>query len=126
MTNNTTTKTTNKSALTYVVNTYGAELPAEVLDKIEGMITQLEKRSSTERKPSARQIENEVLKTKILETMEENRWYSIAEMVKEFLFFPSDMTTQRCSALMTQLADAGKVKREVVKRKVLFCVCVED
>ena len=126
MTNNTTTKTTNKSALTYIVNNYGSELPAEVLDKIEGMIAQLEKRSSTERKPSARQVENEVLKTKILETMEENRWYSIAEMVKEFLFFPSDMTTQRCSALMTQLADAGKVKREVVKRKVLFCVCVED
>ena len=76
--------------------------------------------------PSARQLENEVLKGKILETMEPNRWYSIAEMVKEFLFFPTDITPQRCSALMSQLADAGKVKREVVKRKVLFCVCVED
>lgn len=123
---NTTTKTTNKTALTYVIKNYGEELPSEILEKLEGMVAQLEKRSTTERKPSARQLENEVLKGQILETMEPNRWYSIAEMVKEFLFFPSDMTTQRCSALMTQLADAGKVKREVVKRKVLFCVCVEE
>ena len=123
---NTTTKTTNKSALNYVISRYGEELPSEVLDKLEVMLIQLEKRSTTERKPSARQLENDVLKAKILDTMEPNRWYSIAEMVKEFLFFPSDMTTQRCSALMTQLADAGKVKREVVKRKVLFCVCAEE
>lgn len=123
---NTTTKTTNKTALTYVIKNYGEELPSEVLEKLEGMVAQLEKRSATERKPSARQLENEVLKGKILETMEPNRWYSIAEMVKEFLFFPADITPQRCSALMTQLADAGKVKREVVKRKVLFCICVED
>lgn len=123
---NTITKTTNKTALTYVIKNYGEELPSEVLDKLELMLIQLEKRSTTERKPSARQLENEVLKGKILETMEPNRWYSIAEMVKEFLFFPTDITPQRCSALMTQLADAGKVKREVVKRKVLFCVCVEE
>ena len=123
---NTTTKTTNKTALTYVIKIYGEELPSEILEKLEGMVAQLEKRSTTERKPSARQLENEVLKGQILETMEPNRWYSIAEMVKEFLFFPTDITPQRCSALMTQLADAGKVKREVVKRKVLFCVCVEE
>lgn len=122
MTNTTTTKTTNKSALSYVVKNYGKELPSDVLEKLEGMIAQLEKRSSAERKPSARQLENEVLKTKILETMQVNRWYSIGEMVKEFIFFPSDMTPQRCSALMTQLFEAGKVKREVVKRKVLFCI----
>ena len=123
---NTTTKTTNKSALNYVISHYGEELPSEVLDKLEVMLIQLDKRSAAERKPSARQLENEVLKGQILETMEPNRWYSISEMVKEFLFFPTDITPQRCSALMSQLADAGKVKREVVKRKVLFCVCVED
>lgn len=125
MSNTTTTKTTNKSALSYVVKNYGNELPSDVLEKLEGMIVQLDKRSSAERKPSARQLENEVLKTKILEAMETNRWYSIGEMVKEFIFFPSDMTPQRCSALMTQLFEVGKVERTVEKRKVYFKVIVE-
>ena len=120
---NTTEKMTNKVALSYVLMNY--ELPADVAEKIEGMLIQLEKRSSAERKPSARQIENESLKGKIVETMETNRLYSVGEMLKEFVFFPADMTPQRLSAIMTQLVSANKVERLVEKRKVYFKVIVE-
>lgn len=120
---NTTEKMTNKVALSYVLMNY--ELPADVAEKIEGMLIQLEKRSSAERKPSARQIENESLKGKIVETMETNRLYSVGEMLKEFVFFPADMTPQRLSAIMTQLVSADKVERIVEKRKVYFKVIVE-
>lgn len=120
---NTTEKMTNKVALSYVLMNY--ELPADVAEKIEGMLIQLEKRSSAERKPSARQIENESLKGKIVETMETNRLYSVGEMLKEFVFFPADMTPQRLSAIMTQLVSANKVERIVEKRKVYFKVIVE-
>ena len=120
---NTTEKMTNKVALSYVLMNY--ELPADVAEKIEGMLIQLEKRSSAERKPSARQIENESLKGKIVETMETNRLYSVGEMLKEFVFFPADMTPQRLSAIMTQLVSANKVERLVEKRKVYFKVIME-
>ena len=117
---NTTEKMTNKVALSYVLKNY--ELPADVAEKIEGMLIQLEKRSSAERKPSARQIENESLKGQIVETMETNRLYSVGEMLKEFVFFPADMTPQRLSAIMTQLVSAEQVERIVEKRKVYFKV----
>ena len=122
---NTTTKTTNKSALNYVISHYGEELPSEVLDKLEVMLIQLDKRSAAERKPSARQLENEKLKGEIVLAMEQGRKYSVAEMIKEFSFFPADITPQRVSALMTQLVDAKLVEREVVKRKVLFFLPTE-
>lgn len=122
-TTTTTTKTTNKSALTYILEHY--ELPVDVAEKVQGMLAQLEKRSSAERKPSARQIENEKLKVEILKAMSADRKYSVGEMIKEFSFFPADMTPQRVSALMTQLVEAHKVEREVVKRKVLFFLPTE-
>ena len=117
---NITEKMTNKVALSYVLEHY--ELPADVAEKIEGMLIQLEKRSSAERKPSARQIENESLKGQIVEAMEVNRLYSVGEMLKEFVFFPADMTPQRLSAIMTQLVSAEKIERIVEKRKVYFKV----
>ena len=124
MTNITTnTKTTNKSALTYILEHY--DLPADVAEKVQGMLAQLEKRSSAERKPSARQVENEKLKQSILDAMEVNRLYSVGEMIKEFTFFPTDITPQRVSALMSQLVVDRKVIREVDKRKVYFKVVAE-
>ena len=114
------TKTTNKSALEYVLKTYGDTIPVDVAEKLENMLAQLEKRSSAERKPSARQIENDKLKGLMIEAMEIDRLYSVAEMVKEFEFFPSDITPQRVSALCTQLVESGKLIREVDKRKVFF------
>ena len=123
MTNTTNTKTTNKSALTYILEHY--DLPADVAEKVQGMLAQLEKRSSAERKPSARQLENGALKQSILDAMEVNRLYSVGEMIKEFTFFPTDITPQRVSALMSQLVVDRKVIREVDKRKVYFKVVAE-
>ena len=114
------TKTTNKSALEFVLKTYMDTLPMDVAEKLENMLAQLEKRSSAERKPSARQLENEKLKELMLSAMEIDRLYAVAEMVKEFEFFPSDITPQRVSALCTQLVESGKLIREVDKRKVFF------
>lgn len=119
----TTEKMTNKKALNYVLDNY--DLPAEVAEKLEGMIAQLDKRATAERKPSARQLENGALKQSILDAMEVNRLYSVGEMIKEFTFFPADITPQRVSALMSQLVVDRKVIREVDKRKVYFKVVAE-
>ena len=124
MTNITMTeKMTNKKALNYVLE--NCEIPAEVAEKLEGMVAQLEKRNASERKPSARQVENGALKQAILDAMEVGRLYSVGEMIKEFTFFPADITPQRVSALMTNLVVDKKVIREVDKRKVFFKLVVE-
>lgn len=124
MSNTTNTeKMTNKKALAYALE--HCDLPVEVAEKFEGMIAQLEKRSTADRKPSARQIENEKLRKQVYEAMEQNRLYSVGEMIKEFTFFPIDITPQRVSAIMTKLVEEGKATRTVEKRKVFFQVVAE-
>jgi predicted transcriptional regulator len=114
-------KMTNKKALDFVLTNFADTLPVDVAEKLENMVVQLEKRSTSERKPSARQVENEVLMAKTFEHMQTDRWYAVDEMVKEFDFYPSDITPQRVSALMTKLVKSGSVERKVDKRKVYFC-----
>lgn len=115
-------KMTNKKALDFVLTNFADSLPMDVAEKLENMMAQLEKRSTSERKPSARQVENEKLKALMLEAInsDPDRLFSVGEMVKEFEFFPSDITPQRVSALCTQLVEADKLIREVDKRKVFF------
>ena len=87
---------------------------------IDHEIELLSKKSSAERKPSARQIENETIKSAIIAEMAENTMYTIGEMLKNFACFGEDMTSQRLSALVAQLVDEGKVIREMDKRKAYF------
>ena len=87
---------------------------------IDHEIELLSKKSAGERKPSARQLENEALKGNILAEMAEDTLYTIGEMLKNFECFNEDMTSQRVSALVGQLVDEGKVIREMDKRKAYF------
>ena len=79
----------------------------------------LAKKNSAERKPTAKQSENASVKSAIVDEMEDNRLYTISEMIKEF---PScaDFTNQRVSALVRQLVADGKVERIEEKRKAYF------
>ena len=109
---------TKKEALNYVIAHY--ELPKDVKEKIDSMIVQLEKKSvSGERKPTKTQIANEGFKQIILENMEEGRLYTITELTKE-MPFGEELSTQRVSAIVRQLKEAGKVVRTVDKRQAFF------
>ena len=79
----------------------------------------LAKKNSAEHKPTAKQSENASIKSAIVDEMEDNRLYTISEMIKEF---PScaDFTNQRVSALVRQLVADGKVERIEEKRKAYF------
>ena len=110
-------KTTNKSALQYVLDNY--DVPAEIAAKIQGMITQFEKKSGAERKPTARQVENAKVKEKIAAQMEPNVLYTVGEMLKSF-DTTEDMTSQRLSALLSQMVDDGLVEKSKDKNKSLF------
>lgn len=80
-----TNKMTNKKALTYVLENM-AEIPADVKERLEGMVAALEnKAASTKRKPTAKQTENEGFKSLILEFMraKPNRLLACTEIGKE-------------------------------------------
>ena len=118
---NTTTakKPTKRTLFTEILNTYS--LSAEHTAFIKHELELLEKKnvSGGEKKPTAQQLANEVLKTNIVEQMEPNRLYSIAELSKE-LPCCSDLSSSKITAMMTQLKNEGKVVRTEDKRKVYY------
>ena len=65
-----TDKMTNRKALAYVLE--NCDLPTEVAEKVEKMVAQLDKKSSAERKPTARQAENAVVRAEIVDYINEN------------------------------------------------------
>lgn len=85
----------------------------------------LVKKNSADKKPTAQQTANEVIKSAIVNGMEPNRLYSITEIIKEIPEC-ADMTNQRVSALVRQLVDAGKVKRTEDKRKAYFSLIIGE
>lgn len=79
----------------------------------------LAKKNASEKKPTAVQVANEGIKTAIYEGMEDDRLYTITEVIKEVPEC-ADLTNQRVSALMRQMRDDGKVERIEEKRKAYF------
>ena len=104
------TKMTNKNALTYVLETYGDTLPADVTEKLNGMIAQLEKKSGAERKPTARQVENAKIKEDILSKMEDNVLYTVGEILKT-LGLGDAMTSQRLTAILSKIVATNAVPK---------------
>ena len=110
-------KMTNKGALQFVLDTY--DVPEDVAEKLTSMLSQLEKKSGAERKPTARQVENAKIKDKILSQMEQNVLYTVGDMLKKF-DTSEDMTSQRLTALLSQMTDDGSVTKTKEKGKSLF------
>ena len=112
-----TTKMTKKDYFEQIKSNYA--LTEDEVAFIDHEIELLVKKSSVERKPSARQIENEGIKDTIVDTMVEGEKYLIGDMLKNFAL-GEDISSQRISALVAQLVDEGKVVRTVDKRKAYF------
>ena len=83
---------------------------------VESRLAQLDKRSTAERKPTAKQIENAGIKEHILSTLEPGVSYTAAEVAK-LIDAP---TLQRTAALLAQLADDGALVKTIDKRRNLY------
>ena len=133
MANNTTktVKMTKNDRYT-ALSAYLTEHPDAVFQSPKGTITAkemgefiahemelLSKKNSAEKKPTAQQTANEGIKTAIVEGMEQNRLYTITELIKEIPEC-ADLTNQKMSALVRQLVDSGAVVRTEDKRKAYF------
>lgn len=90
-----------------------------LVDFIEHELELLAKKNSADKKPTAVQVANEGIKDAIYEGMQENRLYTITELIKEIPEC-ADLTNQRVSALIRQLKDDNKVERIEEKRKAYF------
>jgi hypothetical protein len=79
----------------------------------------LAKKNSAEKKPTAQQVENQVIKTAMLDGMESGKAYTITDLIKTVPAC-AELTNQRVSALMRQMVESGAVVRTEDKRKAYF------
>lgn len=115
---NTTKKVTKKEMYTMIK---AVLTDSEQIAFIDKQIEQLDKKSNAERKPTATQQANEVFKNDILNYMESGKKYTITELTKSVpSVVESDLSSQRVSALVTQLVKANKIERIEEKRKAYF------
>lgn len=116
-------KMTNAMALEIaleVMKETDAEKYAEVIEKLDKMLVQVNKKSSVNRKPTATQLENEGLKEKIVEYLANTgKRLTVSEMMKEIEGL-EELSNQRVTSLATFLYKEGKIDREVEKRKAYF------
>lgn len=101
-----------------IISKYGDMLDKADLDFLVERKELVEKKNAS-RKPSAKNEENEGIKSNILAEMEEDKAYTITDMMKNL---PSckELSNQRISALVRQLMDKELVERNEIKGKAYF------
>ena len=81
----------------------------------------LNKKNAGDKKPTATQIANEALKTSIAEGMEQNRYYSCTEIIKEIPAC-AGLNPQKVSPLLNQMVEAQILTKTVGKRRSYFAL----
>lgn len=115
-----TNKMTNKNALEFVLST--CALPTEVSDKLTAMVAAIERKNSAERKPTAKQTENAVLRSALVEFVNENAegdGFTVTDLLKSCPAVEGK-SNQYVSAILRQAVLAGEVSKGTVKRKTYF------
>lgn len=115
------TKMTYVDALTMVLAMEDVKANDALTDKLKALQNSLAKKgSSKDKKPTAKQKENEGIKARILALMEAEptRLFTVTELCKAFE--EADISNQKMSALLRQLIAEGKVDRVEEKRKAFF------
>ena len=108
-----------------VVEKAEIENKAEMLKFIEHEIELLEKKSSKSGQTKT-QKENEILKEEIWTELQKlNMAVTVSEFQSFTRFTPPEFSNQKISALLNQMEKAGKVKKEVNKKKSYFSVVTE-
>ena len=118
-----TTKVTVKSQFEDVKAVLEQAGRADLVEFIDGRIAQVVKKNTAERKPTAKQVENDGFKADIVAFMEQGTLYTAADLLKTVpSIVASGMSVNRLSALMTQLVEAGAVEKTVDKRKNYYAL----
>ena len=104
-----------------------ADLPAVKADPmlsefIAHEVELLAKKNTADKKPTAQQEANAVIKQNVLTVLADGKKRTVSELLKMVPDLPDTMTNQRMSALVRQMVDAGQVVRSEDKRKAFFAI----
>ena len=113
-------KMTNKAALNYVLE--NCELPTEISEKLTAIVAALEKKNSGERKPTAKQNENAVIRAALVEFINKNAegdGFTCADLLAACPTVEG-RSNQYVSALLRQAVLAGEISKGTVKRRTYF------
>lgn len=118
----TTSKTTNKTALLYALDNL-PDAPADVREKWQKMVDQLDKKNAAPRKLTAQQEKNEGVKADLLDFLSdhEGEGFTVSDLLKQVPACEGD-SNQHVSALMRALVLAGSVEKYTDKRRTYFRV----
>jgi len=118
----TTTKTTNKAALLYALANL-PDAPADVREKWQKMVDQLDKKNAAPKKLTAQQEKNEGVKADLLDFLSdhEGEGFTVSDLLKLVPACEGD-SNQHVSALMRALVLAGSVEKFTEKRRTYFRV----
>ena len=114
----TTKKLTKRDHFTALLNLSEVKANPTLVDFIEHELELLAKKNSAEKKPTAVQVANDGIKDAIYDGMQENRLYTITELIKEIPEC-AELTNQRVSALIRQMMPE-RIERVEDKRKAYF------
>lgn len=89
------------------------------IEFIDHELELLAKKNSGERKLTTKQKENLQIKADILQAMEDEKLYTITDMMKAFDFL-AGLSNQKVSRLVTQLKEDNLVERIEDKGKTFF------
>lgn len=112
-----TNKTTNKSALIYAIQNL-PDAPADIREKWEKMLANLEKKDAAPKQLTEQQKKNEVIKAAILDFLSANAetGYTVSDLIAQVPECNGD-TTQHISALVRALDLDKKVTKYTEKRR---------
>ena len=113
-------KMTKREALEYVLA--NCEVPADVAGKLEGMIASLSRKSTGERKPSAKQIENSDIRASLVAFINANAegdGFTVSDLLKACSAVEG-RSNQYVSAILRQAVLAGEISKGSVKRRTYF------
>ena len=113
------TKMTKRDRFNQLLALDSVKADAELVAFIEHEVELLNRKNSTEKKPTAQQVANEAVKTAIVKAMERDHLYTVTELQKSVAEC-AELSNQRVSALLRQLKDDGVVTRVEDKRKAYF------
>lgn len=118
----TTSKMTNRNALTIAIAAIGDTNP-EAVAKLTKMIEQLDKKNAAPKKLTAQQEKNEILKGEIVGFLAENAstGFTVSDLLKAVPVLDGD-SNQHVSALLRQLVEAKSVTKYTDKRRTYFKV----
>jgi hypothetical protein len=94
----------------------------EVIEKLEALEAQLQKKAGTSRKPTAKQTENAKLQATLVEFINENAegdGFTVTDLLKECPAIEGD-SNQHVSAILRKAVQAHEISKGSVKRRTYF------